>query len=218
VDGGRPTGLAAISSKELRLVEVDQGEAREVDRLDVAQPGFEWSLRKEPNAGVIENEGRIDGIAAAAVERAARSHGWAAVVVAGNVRMTHPLAMALREHGLEVWVDATDPAPETATAVLAGRCAPHADAARGRHEKILVERVLALAGGRGALGLARVRSALTEGRVAHLVVDAASIPDADVAGELVGRAFETDAEVTVLAAGSPHLLAPADGIGALLRW
>jgi hypothetical protein len=220
VDGARPVGFAAISTKELRLVEVDQGEGGEIERMDVEQPGFERSLRKEPNAGVIENQRRIDRIAAEEVVRVARRCEWEAMVVAGNARVAGPLADAVRGHGLEVSLDTSDPAPDATVSALSALCGRHIDENRRRSEHDLIERVCAgaAAHGRGSLGLAAATRALADGRVDHLLIDAAALPDPDVAGELIEHAFDIDARVTALAPGSPSLLASAEGVGCLLRW
>jgi stalled ribosome rescue protein Dom34 len=86
-----------------------------------------------------------------------------------------------------------------------------------RNEALVEEiRSRALAGGRGVLGSKKTRAALEEGRVEHLVVAA---PDGEnEAEELIRRAFETDARVTVLNQGVFEGLTQADGVGALLRW
>jgi hypothetical protein len=225
---GRPVGLATLSINELRLLELQLGDARELERLDVSQPGFEWSLRKEPNAGVIENLRRSAGIAAEETLRTARRRRWDAVVVAGNPRVARPLAAALEEAGLHVDRDDADPAPELTTAALAHRYGPHAEAIRREGERRLVERLLAeaAAGGRAVLGAEPVIRAFAEGRVGHLVLDAGSthpgaadgMPLPDVAGEMIGRAFATDAEVTAVNGRAALELADAGGVGALLRW
>ncbi len=237
---GRAVGVAVVSAAELRLIDLDTGTGRELRRLDLSQPGFEWSLRKEPNAGVVENQHRVADSAAPEVERAARSHGWDTVVVAGNARIARRLAATLASSGLDVHIDDTDPAPEATAATIAELTAAYARATRQTREQQLVElvRTRAAAAGRGALGMAEVATALAEGRVEHLVLDARgtypgtvtgdgrlvpvgaapAAPVADIAGDLIERAFETNAKVTAVNGSAAQELAASEGIGALLRW
>jgi Bacterial archaeo-eukaryotic release factor family 10 len=237
---GRVLGVAVVSSDELRLLELEMGEGRELRRIDLSQPGFEWSLRKEPNAGVVENLHRIADIAAPEVERSARAHGWDDVVVVGTPRIALRLADSLTRAGLSVHTHDADPAPEVTVTTIAGMCGADSDASRQAQDQQLVERVReqAAADGRGALGLADVAAALAEGRIDHLVLDTLgtypgtvtgdgrlvaagptpATPVVDLAGELIERAFETDAEVTAVSGSAAQALSSCGGIGALLRW
>jgi hypothetical protein len=239
-DDGRVLGLVVVSSDELRLLELDMGEGRELRRLDLSQPGFEWSLRKEPNAGVVENLHRIADIAAREVARTARSHGWDAVVVAGNPRVAQPLAAEIAKGGLSVQTFDADPAPELTPSTIADLCDVYAKASRRTRDQHLVEQVRehAAASGRGALGLADVAAALAQGRVDHLVLDThraypgtvtadgglvpagatLATPVVDLAGDLIERAFATDAKVTAVNGPAAEELASCEGVGALLRW
>lgn len=237
---GHVLGVAVVSSDELRLLELDMGEGRELQRVDLSQPGFEWSLRKEPNAGVVENLHRSADIAAPEVERAARAHGWDDVMVVGSPRIAPRVADALTRAGLSVEVNDGDPAPEVTATTIAGVCAAYSDASRQAREQGLVGRVVeqAAANGRGALGLVDVAAALAEGRVDHLVLDALgtypgtvtgdgrlvaagsapATPVVDLAGELVERAFETNAAVTAVSGSAAEALSSCGGVGASLRW
>ena len=239
-EAGRVLGVAVVSSDELRLFELEMGEGRELRRIEVSQPGFEWSLRKEPNAGVVENLHRIADIAASEVERSARAHGWDEMVVAGNRRIVLRLADTLTRAGLSVHTHDVDPAPEVTATTIARICGAYAEASRQAQNQRLVERVRnqTAADRGGALGLADVSAALAEGRVDHLVLDTLGVypgtvtgdgqlvaggpspptPVVDLAGELIERAFETDAKVTAVSGSAAQELSSCGGIGALLRW
>ncbi len=84
-------------------------------------------------------------------------------------------------------------------------------------DRALVERALAEArgGSRGAAGLQEALQALGEGRVEHLVFDPAVGEPAEA---LIRAAFASHAAVTVVRDGNAELLAPAEGVAAILRY
>ena len=92
LDAGRPAGIVIVSMTELRAIELAWGEAAEVVRVDVAPPPAEWSLRKEPTHLHAEDRLHIVRSAAPHVEELARERGWDRIVLAGNPRLTRPLA------------------------------------------------------------------------------------------------------------------------------
>ncbi len=84
-------------------------------------------------------------------------------------------------------------------------------------DRALVERVLeeAKGGSRGATGIQETKEALAEGRVDHLVFDAALDGDAEV---LVRGALAGSAEVTVVRDELAAPLAESEGVAAILRY
>lgn len=84
-------------------------------------------------------------------------------------------------------------------------------------DRAVVERALgeAKGGSRGSAGLQETREALREGRVDHLVFDAAIDADAE---ELVRAALAGSAEVTIVRDELAEPLAEAEGIAAILRY
>ncbi|HYG96153.1 MAG TPA: hypothetical protein VD741_03505, partial [Solirubrobacterales bacterium] len=81
----------------------------------------------------------------------------------------------------------------------------------------LVGRVLgeAKGGGRGSLGLEETKAALAEGRVDHLVFDAAIGEEAE---SLIRAALAGGGQVTVVRDEVAEPLAEADGVAAILRY
>ncbi len=89
---------------------------------------------------------------------------------------------------------------------------------RDERELALVARAMAeLKGGsRGAGGPQETAEALAEGRVDHLILDAAI--DGAEAEALVRGALSSSAKVTVVRGDAAELLAEADGVAAILRY
>ncbi len=88
---------------------------------------------------------------------------------------------------------------------------------RTRRDRAFVERALeeALGGSRGGSGVQETLAALKERRVEHLAFDPAI---GDPAEALVRGALAGDAEITIARDGVAELLAPAEGVAAILRY
>ncbi|HEU4739919.1 MAG TPA: VLRF1 family aeRF1-type release factor [Solirubrobacterales bacterium] len=88
----------------------------------------------------------------------------------------------------------------------------------GERDQTVVERAMAevKGGSRGAGGPQETGEALAEGRVDHLVLDAAI--DRAVAESLVRGALASSAQVTVVRGETAALLAEAEGVAAVLRY
>lgn len=171
--------------------------------------------------------------------------GWDRLVVGGESRFAQPFVEALpNRDGLEVVRTEHElrqlPSTDVARSVL-----PLLTESQRRREQELAERAreAALGGGQGALGLSDVCGSLAEGRVQHLVFDegievegfrtadgrlipsdgdtpsrAELVPEPHLVERMIERAFETSAEVTPVSGEASELLAPHEGIGAILRW
>jgi len=88
-------------------------------------------------------------------------------------------------------------------------------------DRELARRVLdaARGGGRGSAGADETGAALTEGRVAHLLIDPGGLDGAPIDLEaLVRRAVATDAAVTLVSPAASGVLSGAGGVVALLRY
>ncbi len=232
LDEGRPAGVVAATMAEVRIVEVAWGEAREIDRHPVAPPAAEWSELKEPNPLHEEDRRAIARGVAARTAEAVRRRGWTQVVLAGNDRLTHPVAEALRSlPGLAVMLEPWDVRPEQSSAEIASSARGRLLAAHRAAVAADAERAIGAAAGagKGAVGLADVLRAVTDGRAAWVALDrdAASRPGtvevareapmspADAVAGIVEGALRTDARIAV--ASTPPGLA-SGGAVALLRW
>jgi stalled ribosome rescue protein Dom34 len=85
-------------------------------------------------------------------------------------------------------------------------------------DRAVVERAMAevKGGSRGAAGRQETREALVEGRVDHLVLDAAI--DRAEAESLIRGALASSAQVTVVRDEAAAALAEAEGVAAILRY
>jgi hypothetical protein len=236
----RAVGAAVLSLAELRILELELAETSELSRRDVSPRGFEWSLLKEPNAGVVEDVRRISDRAADEVSRVAGARGWSAVVVAGNQRLVDRLAVTLEEAGLLVETCTVDPPAEAPPSRIGEMLQASAADVRRRQTAQLISHISADGGphGRGTFDVGAVLQALSEGRVEHLVLDSdaelrGAVTDdgrltpasdlaagdvRDLADEMVERAFGTDARVTVVSRSVDDLSVGSGGVAALLRW
>ena len=267
---GRPAGLILLSDEGLSLFEWHLGEVRELEVVPFvarggerrelsgpayahprgapyAGPGFRAGQQRDLFERRAEEERELLVAGRAGDLRAqARRRDWEDVVVAGDERLSRPLAEGLREPGSpEVTVDHRLLA-WLSPAELAEAAAPVLEEARGRRGLMLLARAReeALAGGRGALGLGDTLAALADGRVEELILPAvrefpgARAPDGrlvpagetppgvspsqlrperDLAERMVERALETGARLTLLAGGAEEALG-SDEAAALLRW
>lgn len=253
LERGRPAGIVTVSRDGLRAVELAFGVAAEVAAIDIAAETEDWRELKGPTAGnpararqTFPQRDRFEHRLADVVERAVEAHAlelgelardrtWEHVLVAGDPRLTAPLAAALAAAGHEA---------EAVPRVVAGDAAAVADALRGELASAREARLRALAArvreeaGEAGLGLRATLAALNEGRAAVLVLDEeaghagyvaedgrllAEGPAAGLRAEprlaerMVERALATGARV-VPVAGAAELLGTPDGVGALLRW
>lgn len=185
-------------------------------------------------------------IGAEEIPKYAGRRGWDRLVVGGESRFAQPFIEALPSRdGLETVRTEHElrqtPAPEVAHSVL-----PLLSEAQRRRESELAQRAeeLALGGRQGAVGLSDVLGSLAEGRVQHLVFDESMevegyraadgrlvppgdgeapsrselTPEPHLVERMIERAFETSAEVTPVSGEAAEVLAPHEGIGAVLRW
>ena len=236
LDEARPAGIVIVSMAELRAIELAWGEAADVVRREMTPPPSEWNERKEPNHLHDEDRLHIVRTAAPVVEKLARNRGWDRVVLAGNPRLTRPLAARITSHVDATVVEAvTNVLIEDGAPQVASRLRSHVAAAGERRAAALLDLAhdAALAGGRGAIGVDDVLDAVTEGRAAWVAIDGEAalhtsgvrepaggvrlLHRADVADTIIERALETDATLTVLS-GSTHPALRAAGAVAVLRW
>jgi len=236
MDAGRPAGIVIVSMAELRAIELAWGDAAEIVRVDVAPPPAEWSLRKEPTHLHAEDRLHIVRSAAPQVEELARRRGWDRIVLAGNPRLTRPLAAKLAGRVDATVVEAMRQVlPEDHAAHVASQLTLHVADAGARQAAARLDQAqnAAFAGGAGAAGVDDVLAALTEGRARWVAIDgdaplhASGAQDSgsvvgllervDVAPMIIERAFATGADVSVLSGRSHPQLAEASAL-ALLRW
>jgi hypothetical protein len=260
-----PFGVAAVSGHGLRLVDVRLGLATDVgtESYEPAEAG-----RHEPTGpsaasptlarhGSAQHDlyahreaGRLARFlrgAAGRVAAVATELGWEYLVVTGDPERASALAAGLPHEPAIPTVTAAHrvadlPAPRIYAAV-----ADDVDDVRHRCGRELGRRArdLALGGGAGAFGLADTLTALNEGRVLHLLLDASgewagrvdpdgrlhpefvSVPgvvesalavEPRLGERMVEAALRHDGRVTLLEPADATDLVDAAGVAAILRW
>jgi len=260
-----PAGIAAVSGRGVHLVDVRLGHAADagIENYDEADTGrreltgptaanpavaqhssaqHDLYARREANRLARFLHGAAGRVAALAGEL-----GWEYLVVTGDPQRTTALVAGLPH----------EPAIPTVTAAhrVAGMPAPKVYAAttpdlenlRHRCARDLARRAkdLALGAGAGAYGLADTLTALTEGRVLNLLLDASTdwagrigpgdrlypdlvavpgVPETELTAEprlgerMVEAALRQGARVTLLDPDDATDLVDAAGVAATLRW
>ena len=228
MDAGRPAGIVVATIDITRIIEVADGEVKELETTRHAPPGFVWSELKEPNHAYQEDMRRIVRSVAESVERWVTARSWDRLVVAGNARLTRPVVQELAARADLTAIDAhRDVAAEEHPAQIQQRFADELDRAAASRAAALVDRAR-------VMGAGDVLAAASDGRAAWVALDSEGTleiaegewealgsgsvaQEVDVAALIIERALETDATVAVLP-GADHPKLREAGAVALLRW
>lgn len=268
LEAGRPAGIALLSHDELRLFEWHLGDVEELRSVPVPELESRHQLvgpsaarpRSAPQAGSGFRVGRQRDLHERRVEAARRrfvahalhlgelagGRGWEDVVLVGDRSLAEGLFEQVRERSaVEVLIEPR-PAGRLTDAELAGAVEPALERARAQRQLARLDQARgeALAGGRGAIGLADTLAALAGGRVDRLLlpterelrgsrapdgtlfspgVEAPGVRAADLQPEgllaerMIQRALATDAHV-ILLRGEAEAALGDDEAAALLRW
>jgi hypothetical protein len=261
---GSPAGLVNVTRDAVRAIDARLGEAVEIARHELPVEIVDWRkqvARADPRpAGGHHSSVQTDRFErhlrearrrmlvpiAREISSAAARRGWQTIVVAGEAETAELLADALPAE-LEPVRVSSDLREHLTASEVAEALTPAVADARARRTVATAERAVeaALAGGPGAVGLADVMTALEEGRVHELILDAnrdyAGIVSPDghlypagvtppgvsaaalreetqVTERLCARALASGANVTFVDGTAAELLAPHDGVAAILRW
>ncbi|HEY8473795.1 MAG TPA: VLRF1 family aeRF1-type release factor [Natronosporangium sp.] len=259
-----PAGVVSVSADELRILDLRFGFTEPVGVIPYpgsieqrelkgpAPTGGQFFQRSAPQHDLYERR-EDDKLARHLRSVGPRLAGlvseweWSYLVLTGEA----PLVQAVRE-GLPAQLPAElltldHQVGSLPPAKIAATVAPALDEARHRrHRQLAIEvRDKAMSGNAGACGLSQTLTALQEGRVAHLLLDAERrwagrrtddgvfVPDGEVPPgvevaalrpephldeRMIELAFREGARVTMLAPAAAAPLADVDGIGATLRW
>jgi hypothetical protein len=253
VDDNRRRGVVAVSGERARLLEWEEAELSEIEAREIVTRGDPRERKTPRNADIPTGQapgssGRdlyeqrlddykrrfMDEIADLAVAVAER-RGWSELLCFGEAKYLSELSRRLGP-GRVVYTDEKNliPIPEQQ---LTERLAAPIESCNRRRELALISQVeeAALAGGRGTLGLSETASALSEGRVEHLLIADAELParsDEPVfatlaagaepppsPGELlIERALATGAAITPVEGEAAERLVERQGAAAILRY
>jgi hypothetical protein len=254
---GCPRGAALLSAERVRLFEWAPGHLEEIDSLELSVYSDDWRERKAQSAsdpargqGVsASGRDRFDDRLADSRERFlvecgrvagrhAEERHWQQVDVYGAADLARAFrqgASSIAAPPVEVAGDADLISVED-DGELEARIEEGARRLAIERDRALIEHALeeARGGTRGTAGQQETLAALDEGRVSHLIVDAAHTAAACsgpvIAAEraprngavqlepLTGRALTTSAKISVAVDGAADLLADVDGVAALLRY
>jgi hypothetical protein len=235
LERGAARGVALLSAERVRLLEWSPGHLEELHNWELSVFSLDWRERKaqrvaDPARGqgvsasgrdqfderLAENRHRFLGECGRLAARIASERGWKQLLLFGGAEQRRDLRQGLPSPGLAVEGDGADLISEPSERLEK----PIADAVerldRERDRK-LVEGALdeARGGTRAAAGPQETEAALAEARVECLVLDASRA----VASEsLVRSALESGAGVAAVAGEAAELLAPVEGVAALLRY
>jgi Bacterial archaeo-eukaryotic release factor family 10 len=254
VERGTPRGVALASAERVRLLESVPGSLEELHRWELSLFSGDWRERKAPR---VADPARAQAVSAAGRDQydqrledsrhrflgecgrlsasIAAERGWRQLLAFGAPEHVRDLRHGIPASTLAVEVGGGADLISDPLTRLEEPVAKAVERLDTERERGLVERALdeARGGIRGAAGPQETAAALGEGRVEHLVLDAAlaaagagpgprdgaeqkdGAPDPE---GLVRLALEGGAGVATVSGPAAELLAPVDGVAALLRY
>jgi release factor family 10 len=233
---GGDRAVALLSSERVRLLRCSEGTLEDLEDWELSITSLDWRERKSQStnnpakaqgvssSGHDQFEERLDhnrqrfltecgGLAAEAME----AQGLDEAIVFGPVKDAESFKSGFNSAKAKLTVGGDAElisAPRGRLNELVAEVIAQQDAER---QRALVERALgeAKGGKRGSAGLRETREALAEGRVDHLVFDAAIDGDAE---SLIRAALAGGGQITVVRDELAAPLAEADGVAAILRY
>jgi hypothetical protein len=233
---GAARGVALLSSERVRLLRCVEGSLEDLEDWELSITSGDWRERKSQSTN---NPARAQGVSASGHDqyderldhnrhrflkecgglaaRALEENGLEELVVFGPVNdLEHfkngfgPTNGKLKVGGDAELISSPKGRLNEAVAEVTERLDLES-------QRAVVERALAEAkgGSRGATGLRETKEALAEGRVDHLVFDAAVGEEAE---SLIRAALASSAKVTVVRDGVASPLSEAEGVAAILRY
>lgn len=233
---GIARGVALLSSERVRLLRCDEGALEELEDWELSITSLDWRERKSQSTNnparahgvsssghdqfderLDHNRHRFLGECGGLAARALGQHGLEEIVVFGPAKDVEHFKSGFGSTNgrLKPGGDAD------LISVPTGRLTETVAEAAGRldleAQRAVVERALgeSKGGSRGAAGPQETKEALAEGRVDHLVFDAAIGEEAE---SLIRAALASSAKVTVVRDEVAGPLAEAEGVAAILRY
>jgi hypothetical protein len=233
---GNPRGVALLSSERVRILRCAEGALEEIAEWELSITSLDWRERKSQSTN---NPARAQGVSSSGHDQfderlehnrqrfLGECGGLATEVLEGNG--LEELLVFGPAKDVESFSSGFNSAKATLTRCSDGDLisvpkGKLSEVVVGAIERIDAERDRELAeravgeakgGSRGAAGLQETRDALLEGRVDHLVFDAAIGEEAE---SLVRAALAGSARVTVVRDEVAEPLNEAEGVAAILRY
>lgn len=231
---GGPRGIALVSAERMRLLEWEPGHLEELHNGELTLLSGDWRERKAP---MSRDPARAQGVSAAGRDQfderltenrhrflkecgrlateVATEREWAEVIAFSPPQYVDYLRAGFHSTAAELVLGGEVDLIAESVGQLFEPVEETIERRDAERDRELVERALEARGGaHGVAGAEETLAALEEARVEHLIVD-------DARGEsepLVRRALETGARITPLSGEAADLLAPTDGVAALLRY
>lgn len=228
---GADRGVALLSSERVRLLRCAEGALEELENWELSIFSLDWRERKaQSTAQGVSSSGhdqfdeRLEhnrqrflaecgGLAARRLEEG----GIEQVIVFGPAKDVEAFNAGFGSAKAELALGGEADLISVPKGKLGDVVAEAIERIDDQRDRELVERVLgeAKGGSRGAAGLQETKEALAEGRVDHLVFDAAIGSEAEV---LIRGALAGSAEVTIVRDELAAPLTEAEGVAAILRY
>jgi hypothetical protein len=232
---GDDRGVALLSSERVRLLRCAEGALEELQDWELSITSLDWRERKSHSAN---NPARAQGVSSSGHDqygerlehnrqrflaecggltaRALEQNGLDQVVVFGPTRDVECFDSGFGSARANLVLGGDVDLISVPRGKLGEVVADAVERIDDERDAVVVERVMeeAKGGSRGSAGIQETREALLEGRVDHLVFDAA-IGDAE---QLIRAALAGGAEVTIVRADLAAPLAEAEGVAAILRY
>lgn len=233
---GGDRGVALLSSERVRLLRCSEGSLEQLEEWELSVPSLDWRERKSQRSNdparaqgvsssghdqygerLEHNRQRFLGQSGVLAAKAMEDQGLDELIVFGPAKDTEGFKSGFNSGKVKL----TPGGDGDLISAPRGRLQETVSGVIGQLEserkRAVVERALeeTKGGSRGAAGLEETQEALAEGRVDHLVLDAAIDRPAE---SLIRAALSGSAQVTVVHDELAALLAEAEGVAAILRY
>jgi hypothetical protein len=233
---GGARGVALLSSERVRLLRCAEGALEELEDWELSITSLDWRERKSQStnnparaqgvssSGHDQFDERLDhnrqrflaecgGLAARALEEG----GLEEVIVFGPAKDAESFSGGFSSSRAKLTIGGDVELISMPKGKLTDVVSEVIDRLDEERDRAVVERALGevKGGNRGAIGLQETKEALAEGRVDHLVFDAAIGADTE---SLIRSALASSSQVTIVREEVAESLAEAEGVAAILRY
>jgi hypothetical protein len=222
---GAARGVALLSSERVRLLRCAEGALDELEDWELSVFSLDWRERKSVSSSghdlyddrLEHNRQRFLTECGGLAARALAENDLDQAVVFGPARDVESFNAGFGSAKGKLALGGEQDLISVPTGKLGEVVAGAIERLDSERDRAVVERALgeARGGSRGSAGIQETKEALLEGRVDHLVFDAAI---GDGAEEMVRAALAGNAQVTIVRDELAEPLAAADGVAAILRY